>query len=94
MIELGLDILHPVQPEAMDPIALKKEFGKALTLCGGVPTQKLLPYGTPDEVRAEVKKLKTHMGAGGGYILEPGITLQADIPIENMVAMIDEARRL
>jgi uroporphyrinogen decarboxylase len=94
MIELGLDILHPVQPEAMDPFALKKEFGKDLTLCGGVPTQTLLPYGTPDEVRAEVMKLKTHMGANGGYILEPGITLQADIPIENMAAMIDEARSL
>jgi uroporphyrinogen decarboxylase len=92
MIELGLDILHPVQPEAMDPFALKNEFGRDLTLCGGIPTQTLLPYGTPAEVRAEVKKLKTQMGADGGYILEPGITLQADIPIENMVAMIDEAR--
>jgi uroporphyrinogen decarboxylase len=94
MIELGLDILHPVQPEAMDPFALKKEFGKDLTLCGGLPTQRLLPCGTPDEVRAEVKKLKTHMGRDGGYILERGITLQADVPIENTVAMIDEARNL
>ncbi len=93
MIELGLDILHPIQPEAMDPVAIKKEYGKALTLCGGVSTQQLLPYGTPDEVRAEVKRLKTLMGADGGYILEPGITLQADVPVENLVALIDEARR-
>jgi uroporphyrinogen decarboxylase len=91
MIELGLDILNPVQPEAMDPLALKKEFGKDLTLCGGVSTQTLLPYGTPDEVRAEVKELKTQLGADGGYILGPGITLQADIPVENLVALIDEA---
>ncbi|MEN8228126.1 MAG: uroporphyrinogen decarboxylase family protein [Bacteroidota bacterium] len=92
MIELGLDILHPIQPEAMDPIALKREYGNSVTLCGGVSTQKLLPYGTPDEVRAEVKRLKRLMGADGGYILEPGITLQADIPVENLVALIDEAR--
>ncbi len=94
MIELGLDILHPVQPEVMDPFTLKKQFGKDLTLCGGIPTQTLLPYGTPDEVKAEVRKLKTLMGEDGGYILEPGITLQADIPLENMVAMIEEARGL
>jgi len=94
MIELGLDILHPIQPEAMGPYLLTRKFGKDLTLCGGVSTQNLLPFGTPDEVRAEVKRLKTHMGASGGYILEPGITLQSDIPVENMVAMIDEARKL
>lgn len=94
LIELGLDILHPVQPEAMDPLALKREFGQDLTLCGGVPTQTLLPFGTPDEIRNEVKKLKSQMGADGGYILGPGITLQADIPVENLAALIDEARNL
>jgi uroporphyrinogen decarboxylase len=94
LIELGLDILHPVQPEAMDPFLLKKEFGNELTLCGGIPTQTLLPYGTPGDIRREVNKLKSCLGADGGYILGPGITLQADIPVENMVAMIDEARNL
>lgn len=92
LIDIGLDILHPVQPEAMDPYQLKREFGRDLSLCGGVPTQHLLPHGTPAEVREEVKKLKHELGQGGGYILEPGITLQADVPLENMVAMIDEAR--
>jgi len=92
MIDIGLDILHPIQPEAMDILHLKREFGRDITLCGGIRTQDLLPYGTPDEVRREVYRLKREMGAGGGYILEPGITLQADVPVENMVAMIEAAR--
>jgi len=90
---MGLDILHPIQPEAMDVFDLKKKFGNHLTFCGGVRTQDLLPYGTPEQVREEVRNLKRKMGKGGGYILEPGITIQADVPIENMVAMIEEARK-
>jgi len=93
MIDIGLDILHPIQPEAMDIFALKRDFGKEVTLCGGIPTQTLLVQGTPEQVKAEVRRLKREMGRGGGYILEPGITLQADIPPENIVAMIDEAMK-
>ncbi len=92
LIDLGLDILHPIQPEAMDIGLLKREFGRRLTLCGGLRTQDLLVSGTPDEVRSEVRRLKREMGAGGGYILEPGITIQADVPKDNLIAMIDEAR--
>jgi len=92
MIDVGLDILHPIQPEAMDVFELKREFGRDLTFCGGVRTQDLLPTGTPREVRAEVRQLRRYMGAGGGYILEPGITVQADVPLENIIAMIEEAR--
>lgn len=93
LIDLGLDILHPIQPEAMDLAFLKREFGAHLTFCGGVPTQNLLVTGTPEEVRHEVRRLKREMGRGGGYILEPGITLQADVPLANLVALIEEARR-
>jgi uroporphyrinogen decarboxylase len=91
MIEIGLDILHPIQPEVTDVYRLKREYGKHLTLCGGVRTQDRLPRGSPEEVRQEVRKLKQQLGRDGGYILEPGITLQADVPLENLVAMIDEA---
>ena len=94
MLDLGLDILHPIQPEAMDILQLKREFGKHLTFCGGIPTQHLLVSGTPGQVRHEVQRLKREMGQGGGYILEPGITLQADVPRENLIALIDEARSL
>jgi uroporphyrinogen decarboxylase len=93
LIEMGLHILHPVQPEAMDVQQLKRDFGQALTFCGGLRTQDLLPRGTPQQVRDEVRRLKEVMGAGGGYILEPGITLQADVPLANMIAMIEEAQR-
>ncbi|MDD5687586.1 MAG: uroporphyrinogen decarboxylase family protein [Elusimicrobia bacterium] len=89
MIDIGLDILHPIQPEAMDIFKLKKEFGKCLTFCGGLKTQQLLPYGTPEDIRNEVKILKREMGRGGGYILEPGITLQSDVPLENLITLID-----
>jgi len=92
MIDIGLDILHPIQPEAMDIVFLKREFGKRLTFCGGIPTQTLLISGTPAQVRTEVRRLKRVMGEGGGYILEPGITIQADVPRDNLIAMIDEAR--
>ena len=92
LVDIGLDILHPIQPEAMDVFGLKRQFGAHLTLCGGIRTQDLLPHGTPQQVRDEVKRLKETMGKGGGYILEPGITLQADVPLANLLAMIEEAR--
>lgn len=93
LIDLGLDILHPVQPEAMDLAHLKRQYGAHLTLCGGVPTQSLLVHGTPAQVAAEVHRLQRTLGSGGGYILEPGITLQADVPAANLVALIEAARR-
>jgi uroporphyrinogen decarboxylase len=92
MIDIGLDILHPIQPEAMDCAMLKRRFGMDLTLCGGISTQQLLVHGTAAQVREEVRRLKDVLGKGGGYILEPGITIQDDVPLENLVAMIDEAR--
>lgn len=93
MIDIGLDVLHPIQPEAMDIFGLKREFGNHLTFCGGLRTQDLLPYGSVEEIRHEVRRLKQEMGKGSGYILEPGITIQADVPVDNIVAMIDETRR-
>jgi uroporphyrinogen decarboxylase len=92
LIDIGLDILHPIQPEAMDIVQLKREYGADLTFCGGVRTQDLLPHGKPQQIRDEVKRLKDVLGGGGGYILEPGITLQDDVPMANVLALIDEAR--
>jgi uroporphyrinogen decarboxylase len=92
LIELGLDILHPIQPEAVDVFALKREFGRDITFCGGVSTQQTLPFGTPEQVRDEVIRKAAVLGKGGGYILEPGITLQADVPLENLLALVEAAR--
>ena len=94
LIDIGCDILHPVQPEAMDIFALKREFGQDLTLWGGMRTQDLLAIGSPDEIRDAVRTLKQELGRGGGYVVGNGITVQADVPLENMVAMIDEVRRV
>lgn len=94
LIDIGLDILHPIQPETMNIADLKRDFGRHLTFCGGLGTQDLLPYGTPADVRAEVRRLKQLLGVGGGYILEPGITLQDDVPVGNLVAVIEEASSL
>jgi uroporphyrinogen decarboxylase len=93
MIEIGLDILHPIQPEAMDILSLKKEFGRDLTFCGGLNTQQLLPFGKPTQIRDAVMRLKDEMGKDGGYILEPGITIQVDVPLKNVVVMIEEAQK-
>ncbi len=92
LIEIGLDILHPIQPEAMDVFALKREYGADLTLCGGISTQRTLPYGTPEDVRAEVEHKARVLGTDGGYILEPGITVQADVPLANLVALVEAMR--
>ena len=92
LIEIGLDVLHPIQPEAMDGFALKREFGRDLTFWGGISTQHTLPHGRPEEVRAEVLAKAEKLGEGGGYILEPGITIQADVPLANVLALIAAAQ--
>lgn len=92
LVELGLDILHPVQPEALDVLELKRQFGSQLTLCGGLGTQDVLAHADPQAIGDEVQRLKRDLGEGGGYILEPGITIQADVPLENIIALVDAAR--
>lgn len=93
LIEAGIDIIHPIQPETMDIYMIKREFGRAATFQGGLNTQELLPFGSPEEIREEINKLKNRMGKNGGFILEPGITVQGDIPLDNLIAMIDEAKK-
>ncbi|NOZ21492.1 MAG: hypothetical protein GXP25_10440 [Planctomycetes bacterium] len=94
LIDAGLDVLHPIQPEAMDIYELKETFGARLCLYGGVRTQSTLPNGTPEEVKEEVRAVAERMSKGGGFILGPGITLQHDIPLENLLAFIEAAQAL
>ncbi|HOL66094.1 MAG TPA: uroporphyrinogen decarboxylase family protein [bacterium] len=91
LIEIGCDVLHPVQPECMDIFFLKKRYGQRLTFFGGVSTQDTLVKASPGQVVEEVRRLKKVMGCGGGYILSNGITLQADVPDENLLALIETA---
>lgn len=93
-IEIGVDILNPLQPLAknMEPWRLKKEFGNDLCFCGGIDTQELLPRGTPEEVREGVKKTIEAYAPGGGYILGPSHNIEPDTPPENIVAMYEAAQ--
>jgi len=92
-IEMGLDILDAMQPEpaGMNPERIKRDFGDRLTFCGLVSTQQTLPHGTAEEVRAEVRHRKTVIGKGGGYILSPAHCIQPDTPLENVLALYEEA---
>lgn len=90
LVEIGLDVLNPVQPAAIDPIYAKKRFGKNLVLYGGMCVQHVMPHGSPEEVRATVRQLKQEVGAGGGFILSPAHHVQADTPIENVLAFYQE----
>jgi uroporphyrinogen decarboxylase len=70
---------------------LKKQFGKHLVFCGAIDTHRILPFGTPDEVRAEVKRIIEILGQDGGYMLSSVHTILPDVPPENILAMVDAA---
>jgi len=92
LIEIGLDILNPVQPECMDIDELKRRYGDRLSFWGGVGTQTTLPFGTPDEVRAAVKHLVEVVGRGGGLYIEPTHVIEPDVPWQNIEAYLDACR--
>jgi uroporphyrinogen decarboxylase len=89
MIDIGLDVLESLQPEAMDVYEIKRRFGQHLRLWGGLGTQRLLPFGTPGEIRHEVARLRRELGRGGGYILAPAKPLMLEVPTENAVAVVE-----
>ncbi|MGA9060551.1 MAG: uroporphyrinogen decarboxylase family protein [Terracidiphilus sp.] len=91
-IEAGIDILNPVQCSAtgMDPEQLKANFGDDLIFWGGgVDTQRVLPFGTPDEVREQVLRRCEIFSRGGGFVFNTIHNVQAETPVENIVAMLD-----
>jgi uroporphyrinogen decarboxylase len=91
-VEMGIDILNPIQTSAgkMSNLEeLKARWGDRLTFCGGIDTHRILPTGTPDEVRAEVRRVMEILGPGGGYMVSSVHTVMDDVPAENILAMID-----
>ncbi|MCF7855892.1 MAG: hypothetical protein K9N51_13925 [Candidatus Pacebacteria bacterium] len=94
LIEMGLDVLNPVQPETMDLATLKKEYGDKLTFWGGISTQRALPFGSPEEVKQETRRVRSLMSQGGGYILAPAQEIQGDVPAENIMALIEVAKEM
>ena len=89
LIELGVDVLDPIQPVSPDmaPERLKANYGDRLSFHGGMDMQKLLPFGTPEQVQAEARRYCEVLGRGGGYILGPAHLFQPDVPPENVLAV-------
>lgn len=91
-IEIGVDILNPIQTSAgkmANLEELKSHYGKDLVFCGAVDTQHILPSGTPDEVRQEMKRVINILGEGGGYMVASVHTIMHEVPPENILAMVD-----
>jgi uroporphyrinogen decarboxylase len=95
LVDCGMDVWETVQAhiKGNEPEALKREFGDHITFYGAINTQVTLPRGTTDEVRGEVRSRIDVLGRGGGYICGSDHGIMPDVPIENVLAMIDEARR-
>jgi uroporphyrinogen decarboxylase len=93
-VEIGVDILNPIQPSAakMDPEGLKRDFGQDLCFHGALDIQTTLSSGTPDQVRAEVKRLCNILGPGGGFILAPTNNIMPETPVENILALYEAAK--
>jgi uroporphyrinogen decarboxylase len=95
LIEMGVDILNPVQVSAAgmgDTAKLKSEFGSELTFWGAIDTQRVLPFGRPEEVRDEVRRRLDDLAPGGGYVMATVHNIQDGVPPENVLAMLDALR--
>ena len=88
LVEIGLDVLEPVQP-CNDLQLLKHQFGDRLTFWGGIDTQQLLPFGTPADVKREAARVIRLLGKGGGHIIGPSQEVMKDVPLENVIALIE-----
>jgi len=92
LIEIGVEVLNPVQPECMDPGKMKEKHGDKLSFWGCIGTQTTMPFGTPEEVKRTVRDLIATVGKGGGLFLAPTHTLEPDVPWENVEAFIEAIR--
>ena len=93
LIEIGVDVLNPIQPQCMEPTKMKQKYGKKLNFWGTIDVQHTLPFGTTEDVRQEVElRIKT-VGRDGGLILGPAHYVQADVPLENIYAFYEAAKK-
>ncbi|MBN2132704.1 MAG: hypothetical protein JW741_24600 [Sedimentisphaerales bacterium] len=89
LIDIGVTILNPIQPECMDPFEIKQRYGDRLTLWGTVGTQTTLPRGTPGEVQSVVREYMRRLAPGGGYVIGPSHSINRDVPWENILAFYE-----
>ncbi|MCX5642100.1 MAG: hypothetical protein NTY10_02510 [Candidatus Omnitrophica bacterium] len=92
LIEIGVTILNPVQPECLNPQEVKKKFGKQLVLDGTIGTQSTMPFSGPEEVKRVVRERKKTLGFDGGLIISPTHILEPEVPLENIAAFIEACR--
>ena len=92
LVDVGFDIINPIQPECMDPVAVKKRWGGRITLHGGISPQKTLPFGSTADVREEVERLIRKCGYNGGLVVFPSNVIQPDTPVENIITCFHTAR--
>ncbi|MHB9030870.1 MAG: uroporphyrinogen decarboxylase family protein [Candidatus Latescibacterota bacterium] len=92
LIEIGVTILNPVQPECLDLSSLKAEYGDRLVFDGAIGTQTTMPFGTPDEVRKTVRERIRTLGSDGALILSPTHVLEPEVPLNNLRAFVEAAK--
>ena len=92
LIEIGVEVLNPVQPECMDPFALKRQYGDRLACWGVLGTQSVFPFGSPEEVRQAIRRLIAEVGNGGGLLLAPTHMVEPEVPWENIVAFVETVK--
>lgn len=92
LIEIGVDVLNPVQPECMDPVEIKRLYGDRLSFWGTVGTQTTMPFGTPDQVREVCRRMIGAVGAGGGLVMAPTHVLEPEVPWANVEAFVEACR--
>lgn len=95
LVEIGVDVLNPIQTSAgklSNLEEVKARWGDRLAFCGGIDTHRVLPFGTPDQVRDEVRRVIGVLGPGGGYLLSSVHTVMNEVPAQNLLAMVDAAR--
>jgi uroporphyrinogen decarboxylase len=92
LIDAGVDVLNPVQPECIDPRWVKRTYGDKLSLFGTIGTQSVLPFGTPQEVVTNVKERIATLKEGGGLILAPTHFIEPEVPVENLIAFVETVR--
>ena len=92
LIEIGFEAVTPVQPECMDVAETKVRYGKSLCLHGTISCQQTMPFGSAEDVAAEVRQRIDCCGQDGGLILAPSNTLQPDVPLENILALYETAK--
>ena len=92
LIEIGVEILNPIQPECMDPVRIKEQYGDRLSFWGTLGTQTVIPFGTPQEVRQACLKMIHTVGRGGGLGLAPTHVLEPEVRWENIQSFVDTVR--